>query len=278
MLASASYDETVRLWDLTTNSELALLTGTEEQPLAESYAVAFSPDGAILASGHADGTIALWDAASKTLRTRMGSQIGEIRDLAFSPDGTQLVTTSTQPAVQLWDVATGTEVMAAVGHTDYMSVAVFSPDSSTLALTDWSNNIWLWDTASLQQLNSVTPTLGTLATSAETVNLVGYAPDGSLLATSDGFEVALFDPATHTEVRRLSDCVGTTESFAFSPDSSLLATASSDGMCLFNVETGELLASFAAGDWANSVVFSPDQTMIAIASKDHTVRVYGLPQ
>jgi WD40 repeat protein len=140
-----------------------------------------------------------------------------------------------------------------------MSVAVFSPDSSTLALTDWSNNIWLWDTASLQQLNSVTPTLGTLA-------------------TSDGFEVALFDPATHTEVRRLSDCVGTTESFAFSPDSSLLATASSDGMCLFNVETGELLASFAAGDWANSVVFSPDQTMIAIASKDHTVRVYGLPQ
>lgn len=277
-LATASYDETVRLWDLASSSELAALVGTEEQPLVESYAVAFSPDGAILASGHAEGTIVLWDAASKTLKTRMGSQVGEIRDLDFSPDGTHLVTASTQPAVQIWDVAAGTEIMAAVGHTDYMSTAVFSPDSATLALTDWSNNIWLWDTASLQQLNLVTPVVGTLATSVEDVNLVGYAPDGSLLATSDGFKVALLDPASRTEVRTLGGDIGVIKSFVFSPDSTLLACATSNGMALFNVGTGELLASFTAGDWANSVAFSPDQTMIAIASKDHTVRVYGLPQ
>ncbi len=277
VLASASYDETVRLWNVADGSELAVLAGTDEQPVAEAYAVAFSSDGSLLASGHADGGLALWDVAGKTLKTLIDSQTGDVLDIAFSPDGTQLVTASAQPAVQLWDAASGAEIAAAVGHTAYMSTVSFSPDSATLALTDWNKNIWLWDTASMKQLNFVTPINGVSSSGTENITNATFSPDGKLVAVTDGFDVILFDVATRAEVRKLGDCVGTAESFVFSPDSLLLALAASEGMCLFSVETGDLLSSFATSDWLNTVAFSPDQTLIGAASKDQTVHVYGLP-
>ncbi len=277
LLASASYDKTVSLWDVASGANLAVLTGTDDQPLAETYAVAFSPDGSLLVSGHADGGIAVWDVASQALKTVIDAQTGDVLDVAFSPDGAQIATASTQPTVQLWDAATNVEIAAAVGHTAYMSTVSFSPDSVTLALTDWNKNIWLWDTAAMQQLNFVTPLNGIPSTGAENVTNAVFSPDGKLFAATDGFDVTLYDAVTHAEVRKLSDCIGTTQSFVFSPDSSLLALAASEGMCLFNLETGDLLVSLPTSDWSNSVAFSPDQTLIAVASKDQTTRVYGLP-
>jgi len=276
LLASASYDKTVRLWDAASGSEVGVLAGDDAQPLNQAYSVAFSPSG-LLASGHANGALALWNVGETSLQSVITGGAGDLVDVAFSPDGAQIVTASTQNRVQAWDVTSGLEIARTVGHTNYIPAAVFSPDSAVLAIADWDENAWLWETANRQQLNFAPVVSNVTHNVIKIDNLLAYAPDGSLLATTDAFDIILLDAASGREVRRLDDCNGMMVSFAFSPDSTLLAVASSDGLCLFDVGTGDLSAAFTSNDWLNSVVFSPDQTMIATTSKDHTARVYGLP-
>ncbi|KXX77586.1 Vegetative incompatibility protein HET-E-1, partial [Madurella mycetomatis] len=87
-LASASGDNTIRLWDAA--------TGTYQQTL-EGYsgfvsAVAFSPDGKTLASASGDNTIRLWDAATGTYQQTLEGYSGFVSAVAFSPDGKTLKT------------------------------------------------------------------------------------------------------------------------------------------------------------------------------------------
>jgi WD40 repeat protein len=71
------------------------------------HALAYSPDGARLASSSADGSVLLWDPRTQRLLTRLEGHEGETRALAFSPDGRTLVTGSLDRTVRLWDPADG---------------------------------------------------------------------------------------------------------------------------------------------------------------------------
>jgi len=277
VVVSASYDKTVRLWDPASGAQMAVLAGTDAQPVGEAYSLAVSPDGMTLASGHAGGQVVYWDVNALAPRLIFGPGVGNILDLAFSPDGRMVATASNQPGVGLWDAASGAEVVQAVGHTTTITAATFSPDSTRLAISDYDKNIWLWDTAARQQLNFTVPVPGITYTGLRNDTLLAYAPDGSVLAAGEGFDVVLLDPASGAVLRKLNTCQGTLQSFAFSPDSTLLAEATSSGLCVSVVATGAQLAAFPAGDWLNTVAWSADQTLIATAGKDHTVRVYGLP-
>ena len=76
-------------------------------PLASSYCAAWHPTLDVLASGHADGSVRLWDAASgKALSTLSGHQ-ASVLSVAFSPDGRSLASASDDKTVRLWDVASG---------------------------------------------------------------------------------------------------------------------------------------------------------------------------
>lgn len=276
LLVSASYDKTVRVWDIASGSELALLQGSDAQPVDSAYALAASPDGALLVSGHAKGLMVVWDLNSGGPARVFGPQVGNIVDLAFSPDGSRIVTVSSEAAVQFWDAASGEAVAAALDHTPTMLGAIFSPDSATLAIVETNKNLWLWDTASMPALHELTPLPGLSYSGQRVETMLAYSSDGSVLATTEGFDVILIDASTGEEIRRFKGCAGTVASFAFSPDNSLLAEASSTGLCVYDIVADTLKASFSSNDWLNSVAFSPDQTLIAVASKDHTVRVYGL--
>src|SRR5205823_9371612 len=118
-LASASYDGTLKLWDMTTGKERATL-GEYRGCLG---CVAFSPDGKTLASGAIGSpvyfpdlkNVKLWDVATGKVRTTLKGRTYHVHSVAFSPDGKTLASVSGD--VKFWDVATNKERATLPGHT-----------------------------------------------------------------------------------------------------------------------------------------------------------------
>jgi WD40 repeat protein/DNA-binding SARP family transcriptional activator len=150
-------------------------------------AVAFGPDGKLLAAGYEDGTVVLYDARTGRLARALHLEGGGgflFETLAFSPDGL-LATGTWAGIVQLWDVATGREVgrPTLVAAAPVASIS-FDPTGETFATSGGSDGLAkLWRTSSLQQFGSTFPgepgTWGTARYTADGSRLVVVYDDGA---------------------------------------------------------------------------------------------------
>ena len=281
LLATASRDQTARLWDPATGECLRTLTGHDGWVLG----VAFSPDGRLLATASMDQTARLWDPATgECLRTLTGHDHWVI-GVAFSPDGRLLATAdSAAPgdagplvegaapaqAARLWDPATGEHLRTLTGHDGWVNGVAFSPDGRLLATASRDQTARLWDLATGECLR-------TLTGHDRAVLGVAFSPDGRLLATASSDETAwLWDLATGEHLRTLTGHDNLVLGVAFSPDGRLLATASSDETArLWDPATGEHLRTLTGhDDGVVGVAFSPDGRLLATASNDKTARLW----
>ena len=129
LLASASDDKTIKLWDPHTGEHLRTLEGHSSRVTS----VAFPPDGGLLASASWDDTIKLWDPhTGEHLRTLEGHS-DEVTSVAFSPDGGLLASASEDRTIKLWDPHTGEHLRALEGHSSDVTSVAFSPDGDRRA-------------------------------------------------------------------------------------------------------------------------------------------------
>ena len=124
LLASGSYDKTVRLWDVRDQRVTATLRGHQDQV----FRIAFSPDGQSLASCSGDGTTIVWNVGTGEKQQVLESHRDPMLDVAYSPDGSLIATVGAH--IQLWK--DGTEVWSTPHSESFFSVA-FSPDQQSLA-------------------------------------------------------------------------------------------------------------------------------------------------
>jgi WD40 repeat protein len=231
-LASLSdKDQTIKLWDLATQKELATLRGNE---------VALSPDGKILAfAKYSEGEIQLWDVTNSNHLATMRGHAGPIEALAFSPDGKTLASGSYDKTTKLWDVATARE-RATLRHSDMVLSVAFSPDGKTLATGSSGWTVRLWDITPDKELARPRTLEGGAIQQGGCVISVAFSPDGRTLASGRAEKVKLWDVRTGQGRGILSAQPNhDIDRIVFSPDSRALAALDTYSMIsLWETATG----------------------------------------
>ena len=131
-------DRTAKVWDVATGENIATF-----KHLGEVRAIAFSPDGALLATSAGRTDI----RSTKTWQDIATLSTVNATSLAFSPDGTRIAVgmSGRQPTVQIWDIATRKPIATFMGHTRSIRSLAFSPDSRLLASGGADGVTYLWD-------------------------------------------------------------------------------------------------------------------------------------
>ncbi|MGW2488667.1 nSTAND1 domain-containing NTPase [Streptomyces sp. NPDC001606] len=267
-IATASADETVRLWDVSTGKTLRKLTGHTDTV----NSVAFSPDGRTLASASADKTVRLWDPVTGAFRLALHGHTKGVKWVAFSPDSQSVATASDDKTARLWDVTTGKHSRTMTGHTETVESVAFSPDGHTLATASDDKTARLWDVTTGKHSRTLTGHTGA-------VTSVAFSPDGRTLATASTDETArLWDVRTGQAGRTLTGFNDALWTVAFSPDGRTLATTSADHTTrLWDPATGALRTTLVGHTGVvYAAVFSPDGRTLATASADRTARLWDL--
>ena len=265
-LATASYDNTVKLWDAGTSQVLRIFTGhTNGVP-----SVVFSPDGTRLASASHDKTVILWDVDTGKILHTLRGHTGEVYGVAFSPDGTHVASASNDKTVKLWDAGSGKELHTLEGHKGVVRIVAFSPDGMRLASAGFDKTVKLWDVGTCQILRTLKGHTGS-------IYAVAFSPDGTQLASaSNDGTLKLWPAGSDQALRTFKGHAGEVHGVAFSPDGTRLASASHDHTVrLWDIGSGEELHTLKGHTSSVfNVTFSPDGTRLASASYDQTVKLW----
>ncbi|NER26332.1 MAG: TIR domain-containing protein [Symploca sp. SIO1C4] len=261
-LATGSFDNTVKLWNLQ-GEDLDTLRGHTSVVID----LAFSPDGKTLASASSDRTVKLWNLQGEELHT-LTWDTGWFYKLAFSPDGKTLASASDKGTVKLWNLQ-GEELHTLTGHTGSVDKLAFSPDGKTLATGSSDQTVKLWNLQGEE--------LHTLTGHTDLVSDLAFSPDGKTLATGSSDQTVKLWNLQGEEIKTLSGHEDWVRDLAFSPDGKTLASASSDRTVkLWNLQGEELHTLTGHTGKVSDLAFSPDGKTLASASSDQTVKLWNL--
>jgi WD40 repeat protein/nucleoside phosphorylase len=234
--------------------------------------VAWSSFGDIMASGHDDGSLRLWDVVSgHAIRTILG-HMGAVRSVTFSPDGLTLASGSDDNTVRLWDVTLGRALHTFHGHMQCVSSVAFSSDGLRLASGSSDMTVRLWDVSTRAFVCAFEGHEGA-------VLCVAFNPNGLTLA-SGAYDksVRLWDvTAGQTSCTFWGHNMGV-RSVAFSPDGLTLGSGSDDKTIrIWDVTNRRALGIFAEHqDGVRSIAFSPDGLTLGSGSDDKLVRIWDI--
>jgi WD40 repeat protein/uncharacterized protein YegL len=266
-VATASGDNTAKIWDAITGTLLRTLTGHT----GYVFGIAYSPDGSRVATASNDRTAKIWDATTGTFIRTLTGHTKWIYGIAYSPDGSRVATASGDTTAKIWDATTGTLIRTLTGHTNWVYGVPYSPDGSRVATASDDKTAKIWD--------ATTGTLiRTLTGHSSSVIGIAYSPDGSRVATASNDRTAkIWDATTGTLIRTLIGHTDAVTGIAFSPDGSRVATASGATARIWDATTGTLLRTLTGhSDFVYGIAYSPDGSRVATASDDKTAKIWDV--
>ncbi|KAJ5370787.1 uncharacterized protein N7496_006879 [Penicillium cataractarum] len=272
ILASGSFDKTIRLWDTRTGALQQTLRGHSDGVSS----LVFYPDnnGRFLVSGSYDKTVRLWDTVTGEMKWCHNDHSDGVTAVAVYPNSRLFASTSFDRTVMLRDMTTGAILQPPLtGHSRSIFCLAFSADGKLLASGSRDKTIRLWDSTSGAWQR-------TLLGHSDLVYSVAFSPQGLLASGSEDRTARLWDPATGALLQCFASRIELDAVYGvtFSPDGRLLVTGSGDRTVkVRDTAMGTLKHTFKSHSaLARSVAFSPDGHTLASGSLDHTVRLWDL--
>jgi WD40 repeat protein/uncharacterized protein YgiM (DUF1202 family) len=246
-----------------------LLTGHT----GEIFALAFSPDDRLLASGSGDNVIRLWDYATGREVRSLRGHVGAVRAVAFSPDGRQLISGGSDNTIRVWDAASGQEQKALPNRFGATRAVAVSPDGQWIATGGDDGTVRIWDWAAGRETKAMK------GRAVGIVFAVKFSPDGKTIASGGSDNLLhIWDLASGLERSTLSGHQGQINGISFSADGNTVATAASDSTVrLWDLSASRERSVFSGhAGGVQAVVFWPDGRAVASAGVDGTVRIWDL--
>ena len=267
LTASDSYgDRTIRLSTLLPHAGGRILFGhTKHVTMA-----AFFSDGTRLATSSHDGTIRIWEVASRTKLTALEHGV-PVESLAISRDGQRIVSGGQDGSVVLWNAASGERLGLFSGHSAPVLTLDFSTDGQRIVSAANGSNeksVRIWDVQSLKELRRLDVAF---------VNSASFSPDGSRIAVAgggSGFDASLWDAESGLQLWSKKGHDRGSLFVAFAPKGDRIASAGADGFIrAWDAANGAKVWERNLGTEAWSVNYSPSGNLLVTTTKDGVVRL-----
>jgi WD40 repeat protein/serine/threonine protein kinase len=269
-LASASEDNSVKLWDV---------HGRNPKPIRTVHRYASWTSGGIfsseghLFSGGSESVVRSWSVTSGLEEgTPLEGHTSWVYTLAISPDGLRLASAGADSAVLVWDVVSRKPLRKFLGHSSQVMTLCFSPDGQILASGGRDHTIRLWDMQTGQQLSL-------LRGHTSRVRWVRFSPDGQWLVSRsrDGL-VKHWQATPGLEANVLTGGRSSLQHVAWSPDGRHLASVGTTNFAvdLWGLSPRSRTVLNGHSEVVMCAAFSPDSRTLATGSHDHTVRLWDV--
>jgi|GEM_PF-4430719 len=255
MIASASQDNTVRLWNLQGQllSEFRGNTGAVNS-------VSFSPDGQRIASASQDNTVRLWNLQGQLLSEFRGNT-GAVNSVSFSPDGQRIASASQDNTVRLWNLQ-GQLLSEFRGNTGAVNSVSFSPNGQIIASASQDNTVRLWNF----QGNS----FSTLKGNTGAIDSVSFSPDGQTIASASQDGTVKLWSIDGRLITTLKGHKSAVTSIRFSPDGQTIASSGDNTIKIWSLD-GKEQQTLNLQNPVTSIAFSPDAQTLASASGNDVI-------
>jgi len=271
VLASASADGTVRVWDMRSGEEITTPLRSEDGAV---WSVAIAPDCKTIVSGTEGGVVCRWSLANAHIAAqRLSGHHDAVTSLMYSPDGSRLASASLDNTVRLWNAETYQQQAVLRGHTDKVHSIAFSPNSQALATGSEDHTIQLWDVATGK------PRYKLPYDHAKPIHSLCFLPDGQKMVAGSGVDIIMCKPKTGKCTTLVHSGSNPVLSVSPSPDGISLVSAHGNGVCLstlprFLVKTSSVVLE-GHTQTVRAATFSHNGLYIASVSDDHTIRIWN---